>query len=270
MDRLTNKVKEHFDFVTPYYHKLWGEHIHHGYYITGKETKKEATERLLQIISERAGIPKKAKVLDAGSGLGGTAKFLAKNKKCTTIGITISPLQINAAYELNKNTIPKPVFMLQDANRLSFNEKFDAIIAIEVLSHLTNRKYFFKKAADILEKNGTISIGAWLKDADLPRRKYSKFIKPIEKGMVVNLPNINEYIGHFNKNNLRLIYYEDASKHVEHTWDITLDILKNPELWRIARKNGHAVIEFLKAFKAMKKGYASGAFRYGIIIAQKR
>ncbi len=32
MHQITKKIQEHFDFVTPYYYKLWSQHIHHGYY----------------------------------------------------------------------------------------------------------------------------------------------------------------------------------------------------------------------------------------------
>lgn len=36
------KVREHYDRMSPYCHSLWGEHIHHGYWIRGDESKETA------------------------------------------------------------------------------------------------------------------------------------------------------------------------------------------------------------------------------------
>jgi hypothetical protein len=40
------KIVEHYDFVSPYYHSLWGEHLHHGYWIRGDESKEVAQLQL--------------------------------------------------------------------------------------------------------------------------------------------------------------------------------------------------------------------------------
>ena len=33
------KIIEHYDIASPYYRSIWGEHLHHGYWINGNETK---------------------------------------------------------------------------------------------------------------------------------------------------------------------------------------------------------------------------------------
>lgn len=264
----TKNIKEHFDVVSPFYYKLWGIHIHHGYYTAGNESTRDATNKLLDIVTKE--IPWKAKVLDVGSGVGGTAIYLAKRKKCRVTGITISEKQIELATQLTRKVFPKPCFVLQDANNLMLKEKFDAVIAIEVLSHLQKREEFFKRVAKILNKNGTIRIGAWLKNSSLTEEERKKYILPIEKGMMVDLPTKEEYLNHFQKNGFELIYFEDASTHVAKTWDLCLSIIKKKELWKIAMQHGKLFLNYLYAFKAMRDGYSSGAFRYGIIIARKR
>ncbi|MFY9939565.1 MAG: hypothetical protein WAK33_21965, partial [Silvibacterium sp.] len=42
------KIVEHYDFVSPYYQSLWGEHIHHGYWIRGDESKELAQLQLME------------------------------------------------------------------------------------------------------------------------------------------------------------------------------------------------------------------------------
>jgi tocopherol O-methyltransferase len=36
------RVRDHYDRMSPHYHALWGEHIHHGYWIRGDESKETA------------------------------------------------------------------------------------------------------------------------------------------------------------------------------------------------------------------------------------
>jgi hypothetical protein len=47
------KIREHYDLVSPYYQTLWGEHLHHGYWIHGDETKEKAQLQLTSIALRR-------------------------------------------------------------------------------------------------------------------------------------------------------------------------------------------------------------------------
>jgi hypothetical protein len=59
------------------------------------------------------------------------------------------------------------------------------------------------------------------------------------------------------------------NKNCARTWDICLDIIRNRSFWELAAKNGAEFVHFLKAFKAMRAGFASGNFVYGLIVATK-
>ena len=64
------KIIEHYDAVSPYYQQLWGDHIHHGYWIRGDETKEQAQDQLIDHLAALAKIPKGATILDIGCGCG--------------------------------------------------------------------------------------------------------------------------------------------------------------------------------------------------------
>ena len=72
------KVREHYDRMSPYYHSLWGEHIHHGYWIRGDESKETAQVQLIEHLARAAGIPQGAKILDVGCGFGASSIYLAR------------------------------------------------------------------------------------------------------------------------------------------------------------------------------------------------
>lgn len=267
---VTSTIKEHYDVASPYYKDLWGPHLHHGYYETGKESKADAAEQLIKLIVERANFSRGARVLDVGCGIGGTSIWLSEHMGCEVTGITISPVQVQMATEAARQLKQKPTFLLQDANELNVTGEFDVIWAVEVISHLSSRAEFFKRASKLLAPGGIMCEAAWLKDEDLKPDKEKKYIRPIEEGMLVDLPTLSEYKNHLSNNNLRLRYYEDISRKVNQTWDVCLEIARKRATWQLAYRHGKEFVAFLKSFKAMKDGYKSGAFRYGLMISEKR
>jgi hypothetical protein len=54
------KIIEHYDLISPYYRSLWGEHLHHGDWIRGDESKEKAqiqlTEHLAQLSTVKPGL----------------------------------------------------------------------------------------------------------------------------------------------------------------------------------------------------------------------
>lgn len=97
---IREKVQKFYDFGSPLYFEVYGQHIHEGYYVTGKESKQEAQENLIKLLAEKARIAKGARILDVGCGMGGSSIWLAKNLGADTTGITISPVQVEMAKKL--------------------------------------------------------------------------------------------------------------------------------------------------------------------------
>ncbi len=266
---VTTKVRGHYDLVSPFYKDLWGDHIHHGYWETGEESKEVAAENLIKLLVRHAEIQRGAKVLDVGCGIGSTSIWLAKNLDCEVTGITISPVQVQMATEAARSLPNKPTFVVEDANSLSLTDKFDVIWAVEMISHLNKRDHFFKSAAKLLKPGGRMCITDWLEDDHISLADKRKYIVPIERGMLVDLPSLTEYKRHFDENGLRILYYEDLNEKVAKTWDISVGLVKKPALWRLARKHGKEFVAFLKSFQAMRRGFRTGAFRYAAMVAEK-
>ena len=265
------KIIRHYDFVSPYYQKLWGNHIHHGYYLTGKESKEEATENLIKLIASKAKIKKGSKLLDIGCGIGGTSFWLAKNYSCDVTGITISPVQVEMAEKISSeiNISNKPKFRIMDANNLDIRDKYNVLWAVEMISHLQKRNEFFNKCANILDQKGKFCIADWFKEENLNKNKEERYIRPINDRMMVSLQSSKDYIKGLERNGLKLIYHEDISDRVKKTWDFCLDIIKRKEFWTLALKHGGEFVDFLKAFQDMKDGFDSGVLRYEILVFKK-
>ena len=59
------------------------------------------------------------------------------------------------------------------------------------------------------------------------------------------------------------------SKECAKTWDISLGLVSNPETWKLAQAMGADAVAFLQAMHDMKAGFASGEFRFTMIISEK-
>src|SRR5215213_3127174 len=72
-----DEVAAHYDDLDFFYRDVWGEHVHHGLWRSGKETREEAVRQLAELVAAEAqGAPGQS-VCDIGCGYGATARLLA-------------------------------------------------------------------------------------------------------------------------------------------------------------------------------------------------
>ncbi len=207
-------------------------------------------------------------VLDVGCGIGASSLHLARTYHAKATGITISPVQLEMANQAAAIERRLPVkFFLMDAEAMDFENQFDLLWCVESISHLERREEFFASAARLLKPGGTFAIIDWFKKPNLTPTDIRKYIAPIEKGMLAKLQTMVEYESFLAANNLKIAHRQVMNKNCAKTWDLCIDILRDKELWKIAMKHGPAFVSHLRAFQAMRRGFASGAFVYGLLVA---
>lgn len=186
-------------------------------------------------------------------------------------GITISSIQVDMAQE---NALKEKLdvdFQLMDAENMNLSREFNVIWSIEALSHLNDQKKFFENASKLLLDNGKLAIIDWFRKENLSEKDEEKYIEPIKQGMLTpNMKTMADYKLYMEAAGMQVRVFEDISKNVSKTWDLCLDIIKNPTLWKLALFHGKEFVDFMKAFQAMRNGFASGAFVYGLIVAEKK
>jgi len=83
------------------------------------------------------------------------------------------------------------------------------------------------------------------------------------------LGTMREYEEWITANRLKIIKTEILNEHCAKSWDLGLDIIRKKSLWKLAATNGAMFVDFLRAFRAMRAGFASGKFVYGLVVAEK-
>jgi tocopherol O-methyltransferase len=269
MPRSNNKHKiiELYDVISPYYPSLWGEHLHHGYWIVGDESKEQAQLQLVEHLAQLANIKSGSEILDIGCGMGGSSLYLARNYNATVTGITISPVQVEMATAAAARERIDAKFLVMDAEAMDFQKQFDVLWSVESISHYQHREDFFVSASRLLKPGGAFGIIDWFKKENLTSAETKKFILPIEKGMLCELQIMDDYEQYLTSNGLQITHREVLNKNCAKTWDLGLDIIKNRSFWELAAKYGSNIVSHLKAFRAMRAGFASGNFVYGLIVA---
>src|SRR5579863_4539220 len=225
-----HRIIEHYDIMSPYYRSLWGEHLHHGYWIRGDESKETAQIQLIEHLAQLANIQTGLRVLDIGCGFGGTSIYLAKKYGAKATGITISPVQVQMAKDAAAKSNVDVSFLLMDAEKMQFAEPFDLLWSVESISHYQDPRKFFASAAKLLKPGGYFALTDWYQKENLSAAERKKFIEPIEKGMMVELRGMNEYSEFLEAGGFEVVHREDMTLRCAKSWDIALDLVKNKAL----------------------------------------
>jgi tocopherol O-methyltransferase len=81
MKPLNERIRDFYDGSTQLWLNTWGEHMHHGYYGLDGSERKDHQQAQLDLITESlkwAGVESANRILDAGCGVGGSARVLAQ------------------------------------------------------------------------------------------------------------------------------------------------------------------------------------------------
>jgi tocopherol O-methyltransferase len=156
-----------------------------------------------------------------------------------------------------------------DAESLDFSQPFDLLWSVESISHYHDRRSFFTNAVKFLKPGGVFALTDWFKKAGLSAAQERKFIEPIERGMFIDLETMDDYESHLIASGLQIVQRQDLSRQCAKSWDLALDMIRDKSFWALAAKMGKDFVTNLRAFRAMRAGYSSGNFVYGLFIARK-
>src|SRR6185436_13236560 len=86
-------VAAHYDDLDAFYRDVWGEHVHHGLWRRGDETREEAVRALVDLVAHAGRIGADSRVCDIGCGYGATARMIVGDYGAHVTALTVSPAQ---------------------------------------------------------------------------------------------------------------------------------------------------------------------------------
>ena len=185
-------VEQYYDLSQTHYKRVWdlqrSRSLHYGYWDSSTKNFHEALLNINKILSQKAGISKHHKVLDAGCGIGGSSLWLAKNIGCNVTGITLSAKQVQTANNLAlaENLQSLAIFEQQDFTATHYEaESFDIIWAIESVCHASDKSKFINEAYRLLKKGGRLILADFFKQENLAE-KDAALIKQWANGWAID------------------------------------------------------------------------------------
>jgi tocopherol O-methyltransferase len=264
-------VADHYDELDPVYRRVWGEHVHHGLWATGRETPAEAVEALVHAVGDRLRLMPGEACVDIGCGYGSTARQLALTHKVSVTGLTLSGEQ--ARYAATR-PVPGVDIHLRDwlVNGLS-DASAAAAWAIESSEHMVDKQAFFAEAHRVLAPGGRLVVCAWLAETGATGWKVRHLLEPIcREGRLPSMGTREDYEAMAMAAGFAIDGYEDVSQRVARTWTICARrlvkaLLVDREIRRLALggRNRISVLSFPRLILA----YRTGAMRYGIFTLSK-
>lgn len=268
-------VAEHYDELDPFYREIWGEHVHHGLWRTGRETPEQAVEALIAHLAETVAPNPGQHICDVGCGYGAAAEWLARNHGVQVTGVTLSAEQLRHA-EQRKAKAPLLEFLRQDWLENTFDDgAFDHVIAIESSEHMPDKQRFFDEAYRTLRPGGRLAIYAWLARGGARPWEERFLLEPIcREGRLPGMGTEAEYRDWAEQAGFVVDSFEDLSLQVRRTWflcaaRVTRKLMTDARYRRFLLDARSKNRIFALSLPRIWLAYGTGSMRYGLLAAHK-
>ncbi len=267
-----NSIRSHYQLGTLFYRLLWGPHIHHGLW-SGDETASVAQVQLTDTLADLAGIVATDEVVDIGSGMGGSAIRLAKERGCHVTGVTLSPVQRHwAAVSAKLSRVGgRTRFLAADAEQVAFDsESIDVMWSVECTEHLFDKREFFRRAYHWLRPGGRMAVCVWFEGEDTSRDDHRQQCEEVCRRFVCpSLATREEYASWMTEHGMRIVHDVDWTNRVARTWEICKRRVARTGVRHLASLVDREQVAFIDGFDTLLHAYRSGAMQYGAIVAEK-
>jgi tocopherol O-methyltransferase len=268
-------VAAHYDELDPFYREIWGRHVHHGLWTTGRETPEEATDALVDLVARQLVLKAGDRVCDIGCGYGAAAARLASRHDVAVTGLTLSRVQAGHAERLAEAD-KRLTFACRDwlSNGLP-DGGFDAAYAIESSEHMIDKARFFAEGFRVLRPGGRLCVCAWLARDGASPWEIRHLLEPIcREGRLPGMGTEGDYRRLAWDAGFTIEAFTDISRQVSRTWTIcarrvALKIVSDRAYARflISRESRNRV--FALTLARLIAAYRTGAMRYGVFTLVK-
>lgn len=263
----------HYDELDPFYRKLWGTQLHHGYWKTGRESQAQAVENLVELVAGALNIKPGDALCDIGCGYGDTVRQLVTNWGVIGSGLTLSKMQYEHACLL---AIPNASYFLGDWQTNAFpSSSFDHLISIESSEHMLDKERFFQEMFRVLRPSGHVAICAWLTRSRPSAWEERFLLEPIcREGQLASMGSAEEYMQLMERAGFKQVVHRNLTAQVKKTWwlcagKVIENFCLNAQFRRFVCDHKAANASFAKTVFRILSAYQLGSMQYGLFTAEK-
>jgi tocopherol O-methyltransferase len=278
---LSQRIAQFYDSSSELWERIWGEHMHHGYYGRGGTIKLDRRQAQIDLIEELltwANVATPTQILDVGCGIGGSTLYLAQKFSAHATGITLSPVQAARAAERARSfgLQEKSDFQVTDALKTPFpDDYFDLVWSLESGEHMPDKVKFLQECYRVLKPGGTFLMATWchrpttslagrLTEGEI--RLLNEIYRVYCLPFVISLPEyeiIAQEAGFID------LQSDDWSMAVAPFWQVVIDSAFDSQAIAGLFQSGGRTLEAALSLGLMRQGYESGLIRFGLLHATK-
>lgn len=275
---LFEQIQQFYDSSSALWERVWGEHMHHGYYGENGdrplERRQAQIETIEQLLAWGGEIPSNGRWLDVGCGIGGSTLYLAQKFAIDAVGITLSPYQAKRAGERAQAAQLGDRVQFQVANALEMpfpDASFDLVWSLESGEHMPHKRKFLQECDRVLKPGGVLLMATWCHRPVAPphppltareHQHLSQIYRVYRLPYVISLPQYEEIAREVGLSDLRTA---DWSQAVAPFWDQVIESAFDPVAIFWLLLSGPATIEGALSLDLMREGYRSGLIRFGLL-----
>ena len=176
MASLNQRIAEFYDDSSPLWLDVWGDHMHHGYYGPHGNERKPRREAQLDLIDRLIAFAElhdrvPARILDAGCGVGGSARYLAGYFGAKVTGLTLSHLQAaeGKRYAQREGASHLVDIRAEDIYELDAAGEYDVVWSLESAEHMPDKSRLMQHFYDQLRLGGTLAMVTWCRREEPPQ-----------------------------------------------------------------------------------------------------
>lgn len=277
---LNKGIAGFYDESSALWERMWGEHMHHGYYPQGAPPKSNAQAQI-DMIEETlrwAGATSATSMVDVGCGIGGSSRHIARKFGCTAKGITLSPVQAARGNELAQaqGLGDRVSFQVADALHQPFEGgQFDLVWSMESGEHMPDKAQFVGELARVCKPGGRIIVVTWCHRNLGPEEQALQADEQALLNQICKayyLPqwcSINDYERLMEAKGLQDIRTADWSEEVAPFWGAVIRSALSVEGFKGLFTAGLKTIKGALVMPLMSRGFKKGVVKFNLITAQK-
>lgn len=276
---LAGRIQRLYDDTTRGWVDVWGDHLHHGHYGPDGQVPKDRRQAqvdMIEALLEWGGRPAGGaihRVLDAGCGVGGSARHIADRLGAEVDGLTLSPVQRDIAQELGAGRTDVRI-AVGDATKTKFDDNtFDVVWALESGEHMPDKEAFIEECARVLRPGGRLMVATWC------HRPLPPDLEPLEAKRLTAISEsygnsltwvpLSEYEALAERLGLEDVRTDDWSASVMPFWPAVIRSIFSLRGARALLGGGRSMFAGALGSVHMRAGLKSGLVRFVVFAATK-
>lgn len=184
---------------------------------TGRSARHEAGQaRMNAVCADAADVRPGDRVLDAGCGLGGSARFLNVERGAHVVAINVQPQHLARARAHTAGTTRPPVlFSRQDYTQMAFaDSSFDLVWGLESVCHCQDKREFLAEAFRVLKSPGRVMVADFFQlKEDLTMEEAAR-MRWVEGWAIPNLAQVRQFCADASSLGFSRVTYRDIRPQV--------------------------------------------------------